>query len=520
MKEIPFAPGYFCDCDGCVTSFRESKNGKKLKPHKHKRDGVLSHSFRINGESKVYKLSYIVARTFISNPYNHLHVGHKNGITDDCRLENLFWYTNPQIDEFGRFKKGRISENEIWNEEYLKSKLTEFVLKFYNQHGFVLPSTQIKSYDSKLFSAFRHRLNNPNQYYLDLLVELGLPLPSNSYYKDNHIFRGFYELVGYCFIKSWGIPFEPFKVLNFDGKFYISDGYFSEINVYWEHFGGLNPNNKLKKQFYKIKKYSLIQTNDDECQKTNKGIKFLYETLRESLLPFYPNIPEYVQVERLKLISASVPDFDQIMEFISNVLIQNNQTVTLDERVLRETADGYKVISLINKFFDGRVTLLKEELNKRGFNFDIKAQRGSYKNLEYFVQQIGPIIKQFGRVPTQKEFSEMGRNDIPIMATKLCGGIEQLRRNEIEEGKFFYITKSILHDDAPFDKKLDWSKGSTDYTIKKLLNYFNIKNIPLPQTLNSFRYNLEYQPFGKQLHTQINRDYIGGWDKFKQKYYE
>ena len=160
----------------------------------------------------------------------------------------------------GQFQKGTIPHNKIWTENYLKYKLTEFVLNFYTKQGFVLPSTQIKSYDSKLFSAFRHRLNKPNQYYLNLLVELDLPLPSNSYYKDNHIFRGFYELVGYCFIKSWDVPFEPFKELNFDRNLYVSDGYFSEINTYWEHWGGLNPNNKIKKEYYKNQEYSLIET--------------------------------------------------------------------------------------------------------------------------------------------------------------------------------------------------------------------------------------------------------------------
>jgi len=401
----------------------------------------------------------------------------------------------------GQFEKGIVPHNKIWTEDYLKSKLSEFVMNFYREQGFVLPSTQIKSYDSKLFSAFR-RLNNPNQYYLNLLVEFDLPLPSNSYYKDNHIFRGFYELVGYCFIKSWGIPFEPFKNLNFDGKFYVSDGYFDEINTYWEHWGGLNPNNKIKKEFYETQGYSLIQTMDDECQKPKNGIKYLYETLRELLLPYYPNIPEYIEEDRLKLISVSVPDFNQIISFISEVLIRYNQINNIDERVLRETRDGYKVIAFMNKFFDGRSNLLKEELNKRGFNYKIKAERGSYKSEDYFIEQITPIIKELGRVPTQQEFSDLGRNDLSVMAKRYYGGLEQLRRNELEEGEMFYVVKNIL-DNPPYDKKLEWG-GKTHETVKKIIKYFNDNRIVIPSVLNDLRYNKTYEPFGKSLHTQIN----------------
>jgi hypothetical protein len=517
LKQIPFTDGYYCSKNGEIISFRENVKGSLLKFSPHKRDNVARVSLRVNGKNVSFKWSKVVALTYISNPDGHLHIRHKDGNLLNCSVQNLEWYTNSQIDKKGRFKKGRKSENEIWTKEILESKLAEFILDFYNKYGFILPSTQIKSYDSTLFSAFRKKIKDPNNYYLNLIKTLGLPTPSTSYYKDNQIFRGFYELVGYCFIKSWNIPFEPFKELNFGGKLYISDGFFTEINTYWEHWGGLNKNNEIKKEYYKIKKYLLVQTIDDECQKSKNGIKYLYDKLRESLLLYYPNIPEYNVEDRLKLISVDIPDYNEIVEYIIDVLEKNNQTNNINELILRETKDGYKVISLINKLFDGRVGLLKLELNKRGYNYNIKADRGSYKNIEYFVEQITPIIKKYKRVLTQTEFCKIGRNDIPIMAAKYFGGIEQLRRNELEEGSLFYITKSILKDSAPYDKKLEWGV-KTKETVIKILQFFKKNNLELPNNLNDLRHNNVFHPFGKQLHTQINRKEIGGWENFKKQF--
>lgn len=519
MKEISFAPGYFCTHDGAVYSFKESTQGKKMKPNVHKRDGVPNVSLRINGESKVFKLSYIIAKTHIPNPQNFLHVKNKNGNKLDCSIENLEWFNNPQVDINGRFVKGRKAENEIWSPEYLKNKLKTFIINFYGKHGIILPSTQIKSFDSKLFSALRHRVEKPNQYYLSVLDELNLPTPSNSYYKDGYIFRGFYELVGYCILKSWGMKFQPFKELDFDGKLYISDGFFPDHEIYWEHWGGLNPNNKLKKEFYSKLKIFLIETIDDECQKPKNGIKYLYNQLRESLLSYYPSLPSYNVDTILGLLSAEIPNHKKIMEFIVETLKILNQTNNIDERVLRTTDEGYKVISLINKYFNGRITLLKLELNKLGFNYSIKADRGSYRDLDYFISQISPYIREYKRVPTQSEFSKLNRNDVPIMASRLIGGIEQLRRNQLEEGNFFYITKSILGEKAPFDKKLEWG-NETNETIGKILKYYKSKNIEIPKTLNDLRNKDIYKPFGKQLHTQINRPKIGGWEKFQLNFYE
>ena len=181
---------------------------------------------------------------------------------------------------------------------------------------------------------------------------------------------------------------------------------------------------------------------------------------------------------------------------------------------MRETKDGNKVIAFMNKFFDGRSNLLKEELNKRGFNYNIKADRGSYKSEDYFIKQITPIIKKLGRVPTQQEFSNLGRNDLSVMSKRYYGGLEQLRRNELEEGQMFYVVKNIL-DNPPYDKKLEWG-DKTHETVKKIIKYFNDKGITIPSTLNDLRYDNIYEPFGKPLHTQITGKQIGGWENFKK----
>jgi hypothetical protein len=422
-------------------------------------------------------------------------------------------------DSKGKFVKGMVASNRIWGEDKVKDEMTKQVISIYKQTGVVVQPTHFRSINSKLFSAFRRHISSPAELYNQILIENDLPSP-DSYYKDNVFFRGFYEFVGYCLIKSWGIKIQPTPILNRENGYYVSDGLLTDINVYWEHWGQLNKNNTDKMKYYQDNNLKLIQTYDSECQKSGKGISYLYEQLKNNLKDYgYDNIPNYSLDYVMSIIKNDVYDFQKVIDSLIKIILENKWDKHIAEVHLRESDEGYRVISIINKFFDGSILNLKKYLNdNHGFNYEVKAKRGSYKNIDHFIKIITPIVKELGYVPTQEYFAEIRKNDIPVMASRFCGGLNNLRRNEVEEGEYFYIIKNILGDNAAYDRQLVWKDNRFHNNTVNVLKYYKDKGLPFPKVLNHLRNNKEYLPFGPALHTQISQKQCGGWDGFVKKY--
>jgi hypothetical protein len=419
----------------------------------------------------------------------------------------------------GQFVKGGPAHNKVWSVDNIKEEILKIIKPIYEKTGIVLQSTRLREFNPPLFSAFRKYIDSPLNFYNQILFDNNLPLP-DSYYKDDVFFRGFYEFIGYCLIKSWGIPIKPTPILNREDGYYVSDGLLTEVNVYWEHWGELNKNNSSKMIYYQDNNLKLIQTHDVECQKNGNGISYLYNKLKNSLKDYgYNNIPDYNFDYVMLVVKNDVYDFQNIIDNTINIIKKNGWDNRIAETDLRQSDEGYKLISIINKFFDGAITDLKQYLNdNHGFKYTIKAKRGSYKNINHFIKILTPVVKELGYVPTQQYFTKISKNDIPVMASRFCGGLNNLRRNEIEEGEYFYIVKNILGDNVPYDKVLVWKDNAFHNNTVKILQFYKNNGLPFPKVLNHLRNNKEYLPFGPALHTQISQKQCNGWGGFVKQY--
>lgn len=74
--------------------------------------GRVTLAFR--GEKKNYLAHRLVAKMFIPNPENHPQINHKNGITNDNRVENMEWVTNSENNKHAVASLGRKSRGGSW----------------------------------------------------------------------------------------------------------------------------------------------------------------------------------------------------------------------------------------------------------------------------------------------------------------------------------------------------------------------------------------------------------------------
>ena len=405
--------------------------------------------------------------------------------------------------------------NGYWSKDNIIKRLDELVVKIYADHNIVVPLKHISNWDSALFSVYYKKIKIGERIllYYKILKKNNLPLPKdNGYYKDGLYFRGFYEFCGYVFIKYWNINFihEP-PYLEKYGR-YKADGIFTDLNIYWEHESTLNKNNKLKDKYSKKEKIERFKTYDIKCQ--NKGIIYLYGELRNFLISKGINIPLLDCDNILNLIKNDF-GFDNELTDIIEIIKKNNWEYLIKSESWGSD-DGVKILMLVRRYFNGSVLDFKKYLNKhRNFNYKITAHPGSYKNKDYIKKQIIPIIKKYNRVPTDKEFTKMGRNDILIMVKRTLGGIGELRRNHIQEGKYVHWIYEILgKENTPYDKLLNW----VDYekTVQNILNYWGDNNVELPKIFNDLRYEKRFKLLGRPLHTKVSEN--GGWWKFKNQF--
>lgn len=88
LKEIPNHSGYYASREGLIFSNRAGLF-KELKRGINPLNGYL----QVHLKHKTYRVSRLVALTWIPNPDNKPCVCHKNNTRTDNRIENLYWGT-------------------------------------------------------------------------------------------------------------------------------------------------------------------------------------------------------------------------------------------------------------------------------------------------------------------------------------------------------------------------------------------------------------------------------------------
>jgi len=99
-------PGYTIGQDGNVWSDKRDKNWKKLTlqiDHNGYKCILLLDKYNKQRKCKIHRL---IARIFISNPYNKQMVCHKNDDKNNNTIDNLYWgsYNDNHIDAMNNYR--------------------------------------------------------------------------------------------------------------------------------------------------------------------------------------------------------------------------------------------------------------------------------------------------------------------------------------------------------------------------------------------------------------------------------
>lgn len=363
----------------------------------------------------------------------------------------------------GQFEKG-VPHNQIWDLDSIKFELKSAVKITVDKFGFAPPFIYFRNHPEyrKITSAISNRKLSRSKFYKEVLDELGYDYPEkkSGYYLDGNVFKGFYEFVGFCFMKAWGLKIDgnPKVFEN-----YLADGHLVEYNIYWEHWGGLNKRNEYKKEQYSKLGYNLISTYDDDCSK--KGIDWFYTNLKELLLTNGVEIKfnEDENFSPLDLITGKVLKLEDIYINVKNYFGDQNPRYTTLNASLRHQVTHYF----------GKFSTFVKYCNKH-FNETWVYEEKTFEcnDVNYCVTVMSDLIRTLHRFPTADEMRKNGFQNV-ISSLPKHGGTESFKRNLYEVGENFHLIYKILGDSAPYDKLYDFSNNdvfewAVSYIIRKL----------------------------------------------------
>ena len=411
-----------------------------------------------------------------------------------------------------------IERNNTWTEEKMFQELETAVKSFIELTGFPPTVQNLRQHPSynRIISAFKNR---KKQYNLpdilnNILKKMGLHYPKESgYIVYGAHFQGFYEAVGFCFMKSWGLNVDPQPKI-FDK--YKSDGYLIDYGIYWEHWGELNKNNPEKKRLYEETNTRLISTYNSEVYK--KGIKFYYYELKNLLISsgVIINFSEEENFNPLTLVKGVMVNLKWIYNEYKKQFGNQSPTAKLFKY------NNSPLIHRIRSYFGGLnefVTYCNENFNEE-WVYDERNYNGD--NIEYVIQTITPIISELKRFPTANELRDNKLGNVVDSILKYHGGLETFKRNEYEKGVNFKYVYNILGENTPYDKIFDFSDEKVfDWAV----NFIKQKNGGVFP-----KYSSQLLSFAKANNCKVSEYFyysirkngnskFNTWSEFQEKYF-
>lgn len=346
----------------------------------------------------------------------------------------------------GQFVKGSNGHYKKWSKEKMFSDLLKSIKEVYDKTGFVPVFTfftKHPKYKSLASAIKQNKYIKPLELYKNVLDELGLDYPEkrSGYYLDGVVCTGFYEFAGHCFLKEWGVKTQPHPDV-FEN--YVGDGYLTDYDFYWEHWGGLNKQNEYKKTQYQKLGYKLISTYDNDCQR--KGLYWWYYNFKETLIKSGVNIEfiEPINFDPVDLLHGKLLTLKDIYKNVKNKFKDSNPRLTQ----LNGT-DRHAVLHYFGKF-----SSFVSYCNKNfGESWVYEEKDMNMTDVHYCIELLTPLISKLKRFPTDREMVGKLKN-VSSAIIRHHGGLENFKKNLYDEGDYFYLVQNILGDETPLNDRV------------------------------------------------------------------
>ncbi len=431
----------------------------------------------------------------------------------------------------GQFLKGK-NPNRYWTESRIESEFKKAVKKTIESISEDLSSPVIPPVQyfrthpdyKKILSAINNHKINRTSLYKKILDELGYPYPEkkSGYYAFGTVFRGWYEFCGFCFLKSWGLNVEP-TIKPFETKNFINDGFLTDYQIHWEHWGELNNRNSEKLELYQSQGYKLVSTFDVEARQNN--ILWFYHDLKNKLLEMGVSIT-FIETENfnpLDLVKGKTIKLHDIYKNVKSFFGDENPKIHLMTSSLQ-----HQVVNYFGKF-----SKFVEFCNKN-YNESWIYQEKNYNcsDPKYCVEIMSELIKSICRFPTANEMRQNGFQCV-VQSLEKHNGTESFKRNLFEDGPFVkYVIDILGEENTPYDKMYDFSKDeifdwAVEYVKKVNSGVFpkygrELKKLSETDKVCEYLYysirkngNSKYDTW-----TEFQKDYFGNYESEEKQFKE
>lgn len=392
----------------------------------------------------------------------------------------------------GSFKKGQKPYNKKKKSIYVVRVYRTFI-RLIQMTGTLPAETHLKVIDTSAYHSFKAQFTKKERTEMMLKLKRKFNVEVSYGYrnKDGELFRGFYEFVLSSFLTYHNVNINFHKYILNSG--FITDGYFTDFDIWWEHYGDLNKNNDIKNIVYKDNNLSLIVTDDKITRKLSLVDLYSYflETFKKIIGINHKSLSfnEICQIiEDYSLTNTIKQEKELLVSLVKKYIDENDIGIEQQVRNYGKGHDAWSIISFMNKYFGGSAYNLQKWLNdEHNFNFKLKLPNGYWLIKENCLNKIKEIISDLGYLPPQTWFSENGLSRLYKMINVFWGGISAFRRNTLYEGNMIDFVYNILGEEkTPYDLEYNWNNQRTYIDTINYVNKIGF-SITTAQSLNDLK---------------------------------